>query len=72
MRLLRGALHGRLLRELGLALGPQRVDRHAGALDERPRQLLVEQREAEVLGVDLGVAAPARELLRGGDGFSRF
>ena len=31
------------------------------------RQLLVEQREQQVLGVDLGVAAAARVLLRGGD-----
>ena len=31
------------------------------------RQLLVEQREQQVLGVDLGVAGAARELLGGGD-----
>ena len=30
-------------------------------------ELLVEQREQQVLGVDLGVAAAARELLRGRD-----
>ena len=70
VRLLRGALHGRLLCKLGLALGPERIDRLAGALDERPRQLLVEERDAEMLGVDLGVATPARELLRGRDGLS--
>ena len=35
--------------------------------DERARQLLVEQREEQVLGVELGVAEAARALLRGGD-----
>ena len=38
---------------------------------ERLRQLLVEQREQQVLGVELRVAAPARQLLRGGDGLLR-
>ena len=42
-------------------------DGAAGALGERPREFLVEQCEQEVLGIDLGVAAAARELLRGGD-----
>ena len=32
------------------------------------RQLLVEEREQQVLGVELGVAHPARKLLRRGDG----
>ena len=58
------------LRELRLGLGAKRRSRHAGALDERPRKLLVEERDAEVLGVDLGVAAAARKLLRGGDRLS--
>ncbi len=35
--------------------------------DERARQLLVEQREQQVLGVELGIAKTARALLRGGD-----
>ena len=39
---------------LGLRRAARR--RRPGALDERPRQLLVEQREQQVLGVDLGVA----------------
>ena len=69
--LLRGALHRRLLRELRLALGAKGIHRLARALDERARELLVEERDAEVLGVDLGVAAAARKLLRGGDRLSR-
>ena len=62
------ALHGRLLRQRRLGLRAQLGDGRAGALDERARQLLVEERERQVLGVDLGVAAAARELLRGRDG----
>ena len=69
VRLLRGALDGRLLRELRLALGAQRLDRLPGALDERAGELLVEERDAQVLGVDLGIAAAARQLLGGGDRF---
>jgi hypothetical protein len=70
VRLLGRALHGRLLRELGLALGAERLDRFPRSLNERPRELLVEQRDAEMLGVDLGIAAAPRKLLRGGDGLS--
>jgi hypothetical protein len=33
------------------------------------RQLLVEQREQQVLGIELGIARAARQLLRCGDGF---
>ena len=40
----------------------------AGTLDERPRQLLVEQRQRQVVAGELGVADPARKLLRAGDG----
>ena len=61
--LLRGALDRRLRAQLRLRLGAQR----AGVGDELLHQLLVEQREQQVLGVELGVAAPARELLRGRD-----
>ena len=39
----------------------------SGRSDERARQILVEQREQQVLGVELGVAEAARALLRGGD-----
>ena len=67
LRLLRRALHRRLLRKLRLALGAERLHRLACPLDERPRQLLVEEGDAEVLGVDLGITAPARELLCGCD-----
>ena len=35
--------------------------------DELLRQLLVEEREQQVLGVELGVAHPARQLLCGSD-----
>ena len=31
-------------------------------------ELLVEQREQQVLGIDLGIPAPARQLLRSRDG----
>ena len=54
----------RIRSEPSFGLGAQRV----GIRHELPRQLLVEQREQQVLGVELGVAAPARELLRGRDG----
>ena len=45
-------------RRLGLRAEGRRVG--AGALGERLRQLLVEQRENQVLGMDLGEAAAAR------------
>ena len=64
-RLLRGAFDGRLLRKSRFRLRAQRLGRR----DERPRQLLVEQREQQMLGVDLGVAAAPRVLDGGGDGF---
>jgi hypothetical protein len=62
------SLHGRPLRKPLLDGPADGVDLGAGALDERPRQLLVEDRNREVLGIDLGVAEPARELSRGRDG----
>ena len=40
-----------------------------GAIDERPRQLLVEERDRQVIGRQLGIAGAARELLRGRDRF---
>ena len=70
-RLLGRSLHSRSVRELCLGFGAKRRSRNTGALDERARKLLVEERDAEVLGVDLGVAAAARKLLRGGDRLSR-
>ncbi len=66
-RLLRRAFHGRLLREPRFRLRPQRLRRR----HERARQLLVEQRQQQMLGVDLGVAAAPRVLDRGGNGFLR-
>ena len=63
-RLLRRALERGQSREIGLRLGP-----HLGRLlaEQRLRQLLVEERDQQVVGDDLRVAAAARELLRGGD-----
>ncbi len=63
-RLLRRALDRRHRGELRLRLGAQRH----GVRDELLHQLLVEQRQQQVLGVELGVARPARKLLRGRDG----
>ena len=67
-RLLLRTVDARLLRERGLGLRAQRL--RVG--NELARQLLVEQREQQVLGIELGIAAPARELLRRGDRFLRF
>jgi hypothetical protein len=62
-RLLRGALDRRLRCERGLGLGAQ-----SGRVgDELLDELLLDQREQQVLGVELGVAGPARLLLRGRD-----
>ena len=58
---------GRLRGERRLGPRAHVRDGRARSLDERPRELLVEQREHEVLGIDLGVAAAARQLLRGAD-----
>ena len=66
-RLLCGALHGRLLCQPRFCLRPQRLRRR----DERARQLLVEQRQQKMLGIDLGVAAAPRVLDGGCDCFLR-
>ncbi len=66
--LLLDAADARLLRERSLGLGTKGGHGRAGTLDERARQLLVEQREHEVLGIDLRVAAAPRELVRACDG----
>src|SRR5581483_5410402 len=58
-RLLRAALHGRKRSELALRFGAQ-----AAPVRE---ELLVEQREQQVVGRQLGVAASQGEALRGGD-----
>ena len=66
--LLRCSLGRRFSAQRGLRLGAQRV----GVGHELARQLLVQQREHEVLGVELRVAHPARKLLRARNGFLRF
>ncbi len=63
--LLLRAFDARLRRERRLGMRAQRV--RVG--DELARQLLVEEREHEVLGIELGVAHAARQLLRGCDRF---
>ena len=63
----RRALGARAAREVGLGLLRERGRAGACALGERLRQLLLEQREQQVLGVDLGVGVPPRQLLAGGD-----
>jgi hypothetical protein len=44
----------------------------AGAVHECPRQLLVEEGDDEMVGSELRVAGPPRELLCGSDGLLRF
>ena len=53
---------------LGLGAHASRVG--ARALQQRARQLLLEQRHGEVVAGQLGVAQPPRQLLRGGDGLA--
>ena len=67
LRLLLRALDAGLLRERRLGLRAQRV--HVG--DELARQLLVEEREQQMLGIELRIPVPARELLRRRDGLLR-
>jgi hypothetical protein len=71
VRLLGGAFQARPSGEPCLGLGAKRPDLVTGTLAERAGKLLVEEREHEVLGVDLRVAAPARELARGRHGLLR-
>ena len=70
LRLRAAARDGGLLREPRLGLAAERIRRRAGTLDERPRQLLVEERDGQVVGGDLGVPGPARELLGARDGLA--
>ena len=70
LRLRAAAGDGGLLREPRLGLATERIRRPAGTLHERPRQLLVEERDGQVVGGDLGVPGPARELLGAGDGLA--
>ena len=59
----RAAADRGLLREPRLRLAAHRSRIRPGAPDERPRQLLVEQRDREVVGGHLGIAGTACELL---------
>src|SRR5207253_9249194 len=61
--LLLRALDARLRREHGLGLRAHRI--RIG--HELARQLLVEQRDEQMLGIELRVAAAARKLLRSRD-----
>ncbi len=60
VRLLRAALHGRQRIDAPLGVRPQ--------LLPVGEEILVEQREQQVVGRDLGVAAPARNVLRSRNG----
>jgi hypothetical protein len=62
-RLLLGTLCTRLLRQRRVGLRAERV--RIG--DEPARQVLIEQRDEQMLGIELGVAVATRELLRIGD-----
>ena len=64
-RLLLRALDPGFLRERRLGLRAKRLR----VRDELARQLLVEEREEEMLGLELGVAVPTRKLLRCRDRF---
>ena len=58
---LRGAAgHGRLLGEPRLGLGAHGLDARAGPLHEGARQLLVEERDRQVVGGQLGIAGAPR------------
>ncbi len=59
-----GALHRGLALQVGLGL---RTNLRGALAEQRLRQLLVEERQQQMLGMDLGVAAAARKLLRSGD-----
>ena len=65
--LLLRTLDARLRRERRLGLRAQRF----GVGNELARQLLVQQCDEEMLGIELGVAVPACELLRSRDGLLR-
>ena len=71
-RLLAGARDRRLLPQARLGFGPDRFCVGSRTLDEGARQLLVEQRDRQVVGCQLRVAHPARKLLRARDGLARF
>ena len=55
---------GGLLAKSCLGLAAELLGARAGALDERPRKLLVQQRDRQVVRCQLGVAGSPRKLLR--------
>ena len=61
------ARDGGQLRESRLRLGAKRSRAIAGTVDERPGELLVEERKRQMVRRELGIAGAARKLLRGGD-----
>ena len=67
LRLRAASGHGRELPDARLGLGAKRRGAVAGTVDEGARQLLVEERQREMVGRELGIARAPRELLRGGD-----
>ncbi len=69
---LRGSARDRgLVAQTRLRLSAQLRGAVARAVDERSRQLLLEQRHGQVIWRQLGIARSARELLRCGDGLLR-
>ena len=65
---LRGAARDRgLVPHACLCLGAQLRGAVARAIDERSRQVLLEQRDRQVIRRELGIAQPARKLLRARD-----
>src|SRR5947208_2726948 len=66
--LLGRALQARPRREPLLGFRAQRGRRRTCALDQRLRQVLVEERKQQMLGVQLGIARAARQLLGACDG----
>ena len=70
LRLRVRARDGRQRSQARLGFGPDRAGIGARALQQRPRQLLLEQRHGEVVAGQLRVAGAARQLLCAGDGLA--
>ena len=68
---LSAARDGRQLTHARLRLRAQRRGAVPGTVDERPRQLLLEERDRQVVGRELRVARAPRELLGARDRFLR-
>ena len=67
LRLRAAAGDGGQLADSRLGFGAKGRGAVAGTVDESAGQLLVEERQRQVVGGELGVARAPRELLRGGD-----